>query len=95
MINFDEVTSENVKEHKSKWPQIPDYSYRILIFAGSGSEKTNLLFNLISHQPNIDKIYWYAKDPYEAKYQLLINIRESTGSKHFNDPKALLNNQMI
>ena len=39
MINFDDVTSENVKEHNSNWPQIPDYSYRILIFAGSGSEK--------------------------------------------------------
>ena len=57
MINFDDVTSENVKEHNSNWPQIPDYSYQILIFAGSGSEKTNLLFSLISHQPDIDKIY--------------------------------------
>ena len=31
------------------------------------------LFNLINHQPDIDKIYLYAKDPYEAKYQFLIN----------------------
>ena len=31
----------------------------------------------------------YAKDPYEAKYQFLINKRESTGLKNFNDPKAL------
>ena len=29
--------------------------------------------------PNIDKIYLYAKDPNEAKYQFLINKRESTG----------------
>ena len=76
MINFDDVTKENIKEH---WPQIPDHSYRILIIAGSGSRKANLLFNLISHQPNIDKIYLYAKDLYEAKYQLLINKQESTG----------------
>ena len=34
------------------------------------------------------KIYFYARDPYEAKFQLLINKRESTGLKHFNDPKA-------
>ena len=33
-------------------------------------------------------IYFYARDPYEAKFQLLINKRESTGLKHFNDPKA-------
>ena len=32
----------------------------------------------------------YAKDPYEAKYQFLINKRESTGLNHFNDPKAFI-----
>ena len=32
----------------------------------------------------------YTKDPYEAKYQFLINKRESTGLKHFNDPKAFI-----
>ena len=46
--------------------------------------------NLINNQPDIDKIYLYAKDPYEAKYQFLINKRESTGLKHFNDPKAFI-----
>ena len=34
------------------------------------------------------KIHLYAKDPYETKYQLLINKRESTGLKHFNYSKA-------
>ena len=46
--------------------------------------------NLIEKQPGIDKIYLYAKDPYEEKYQYLINIREKVGLKHFNDPKALI-----
>ena len=32
----------------------------------------------------------YPKDPYEAKYQFLINKRERTGLKHFNDPKAFI-----
>ena len=32
----------------------------------------------------------YAKDPHEPKYQFLINKRESTGLKHFNDPKAFI-----
>ena len=32
----------------------------------------------------------YAKDPYEAKYQFLINKRESIRLKHFNDPKAFI-----
>ena len=56
----------------------------------SGSGKTNVLLNLINNQPDIDKIYLYAKDPYEAKYQFLINKRESIGLKHFNDPKAFI-----
>ena len=30
----------------------------------------------------------YAKDPYKAKYQYLINKREGVGINHFNDPKA-------
>ena len=32
----------------------------------------------------------YAKDPYEAKYQYLINKREGVGINHFNDPKAFI-----
>ena len=50
--------------------------------------KTNCMFNLINHQPDIDEIYLYPKDPYEAKYQFLVNKRESTGLNHFNDSKA-------
>ena len=53
------------KKHNPRWPHIPDHPYRILIIVGSGSEKTNALFNLISEQPDIDEIYLYAKDPYE------------------------------
>ena len=46
--------------------------------------------NLIENQPDINKIYLYAKDPYEAKYQYLINKRESVGINHFNDSKAFI-----
>ena len=53
--------------------QIPDHPYKILIRGGSGSGKTNSLFSLVNHQPDIDKIYLYAKDTYEAKNQLIIN----------------------
>ena len=61
-----------------------------MIIGGSGSGKTNVLLNLIDNQPDIDKIYLYAKDAYEAKYQYLINIREKVGLKRFNDPKAFI-----
>ena len=46
--------------------------------------------NLINNQPDIDKIYLYEKDPYEVKYQHLINKCEKVGLNHFNDPKAFM-----
>ena len=88
MINFDNYTNENKAKHNLKWPYIPDYPHRILIIGCWGSGKTNALLNLINNDPDTDKIYLYAKNPYEAKHQFLINKRESTRLKHFNDPKA-------
>ena len=90
MINFDDKVNENKTKHNKKWPYIPDHPYRILIIGGSRSGKTNLLLNLIENQPDINKIYLYAKDPYEAKYQYLINKRESADINHFNNPKAFI-----
>ena len=46
--------------------------------------------NLINNQPDIDKIYLYAKDQYEKKYQYLIKKSEKVGLNHFNDPKAFM-----
>ena len=43
---------------------MPDHLYRILIIGGSGSGKTNFILNLIEKQPDIDKIYLYAKAQY-------------------------------
>ena len=79
IINFDDVPKENIKEHNPNWPQILDHPYRILVIGGYRSGKANSLFNLISQQADIDKIYLCTKGPYEAKYQFLINKRESTG----------------
>ena len=75
----DDYTNENNTKHNLNWPYIPDHPYKILIIGGSGYGKTNTLLNLINNQADIDKIYLYAKDPYESKYQFLINKRESTG----------------
>ena len=90
MIDFDEYTNENEKEHNLNWSYIPGHPYRILIIGGSGSGKTKALLNLIHSQPDIDKIYLYAKDPHEDKYQYLINKRESGSINHLNDPKAFI-----
>ena len=69
---------------------IPDHPCRILIVGSSESGKTNSLLNLINNQADIGKIYLYAKDPYEAKYQYLINKREKVGLDHFKDSKGLI-----
>ena len=90
MINFDEYTNESKIEHNSKWPYIPDHPYRILIVGGSGLGKTSASFNLINNQPDIDKAYLYVKDPYEVKYQYLINKREKVGVSYYDDPKAFI-----
>ena len=90
MISFDYYTNENKRKHNGNWPYIPDHPYRTLIISGSGSGKKNTLLNLINSQPDIDEIQLYAKDPYEDKYQLLINKRERIGLKHFYDPKAFI-----
>ena len=90
MINFDDIVNESKTAHNKNWPYIPDHSYRILIIGGSGSGKTNVLLNLIENQPGIDKIYLYAKDRYDAKYQYLINKREGVGINHLKDLEAFI-----
>ena len=90
MINFDDCVNENKTERNRNWSYIPNHPYRILIIGGSGSGKINLVLSLRENQPDIDKIYLYAKDAYEAKYQYLINKRECVGINHFNDSKAFI-----
>ena len=82
MFNLNAITSKN---DDKKWP------YRLLIIRPSGSGKTNTLLNLIQKQNNdrpIDKIYLYAKDLSEPKYQFLIKKCDYTGIKYLNVPSG-------
>ena len=75
MFNLDDITIEKNEDHNLKCLYIPDHSYSMLIIGGSGSGKTNALLNLVKEQDSdslIDKIYLYAKDLNELKYQFLI-----------------------
>ena len=90
MINLDNIINNNTKGHNEKWPYIPDHPYRILIIGGSGPGKTNTLLDLIKEQKDIDKIYLYAKDLSESKYEHLIKNHENAGIKHLNDSKVFI-----
>ena len=65
-----------------------------MIIGGSGPGKANALLNLINEQNDMDKIYMYAKDLSEPKYQCLIKKRENAEMKHLNDPNALVESQI-
>ena len=87
MFNLDAITNKNNKADDKNWP------YRMLKIRPSGSGKTNASLNLIQKQNNInpiDKIYLYAKDLSESKYQFLIEKLENAGIKNYNDPTAFI-----
>ena len=89
-IYFDYIIKENIKKNYRNWPQIADASIQNITIQGCGSGKTNALFKLICRQPDIDKIYLYPKDSYEAKYQLLVNKHEGVGLEEQNAYKACI-----
>ena len=80
MFNLDNVTSKN---DDKKWP------HRMLIIGPSRSGKTNALLNLIKKDNDnlMDKIYLYAKDFDEPKYQFLT---KNAGIKNLSDPSAFI-----
>ena len=80
---FDDYASDNRTNHNPNWPYISDHPYKILIVGVSGSGKTNILLNLINNQPDFDKVYLYAKDSYEDKYQFLIKKKRKHRGKTF------------
>ena len=82
MLNLDKIV-HNTNENED-WP------FRMLIIGPSGSGKTNTLLHLINNLHPIDKIYLYAKDLAEPKYEFLINKREQAAIKNLNDPHAFI-----
>ena len=77
-------------KNNEKWPYIPDHPYRIFIIGGSGSGKTKILLNLINKQKDIDKIYLYAKDLSEPKYEYLDDVYENIDNNNPNKNRTIL-----
>ena len=89
-INLTDYANENKTEPNLKLSCIPDRPYRTLIIGGSVSGKANPLLNLINNQPDIDKMYLYAKDPYEGKYQFSIKKHDKVVFNHYDDPRGFI-----
>ena len=86
MLNLDSIVSNKntSSSEDNNWP------FRMLIIEPSGSGKTNILLHLTHNLHPIDKIYLYAKDIHEPKYEYLINKTEQAGIKNLNDPHAFI-----
>ena len=87
MLNLDNIVNKNNKNEDKDWP------FRLLIIGPLGSGKTNTLPHLINnlHKTNsIDKIYLYAKDLGEPKYEHLINNRVNAAIKNLDDTHAFI-----
>ena len=86
MLNLDKICNNKSDEDE-------DCPFRMLIIGPSGSGKTNTLLHLVNNLNKttpVDKIYLYAKDLAEPKYEFLINNRKNAGIKHFNDPTVFI-----
>ena len=95
MLNLDNIVSNKKKSSledttESSCSERNNWPLRMLIIGPSGSGKTNTLLHLINNLHPIDKIYLYAKDIHEPKYEYLINKREQAGIKNLNDPNAFI-----
>ena len=86
MVNLDNIVSNKKKSSSEN----DDWPFRMLIIGPSSSGKTSTLLHLIDNFHPIDKMYLYAKDTNEEKYQYLINKREQAGIKNLNDPHAFI-----
>ena len=85
MLNLDNIVSNNTSSLEDN-----DWPFRMIIIGPSDSGKTNTLLHLINNLHPIDKIYLYAKDIHEPKYEYLINKREQAGIKNLIDPNAFI-----
>ena len=87
MINLDNIVNNNNKNDEKDWP------FRMLIIGPSVLGKTNALLHLIQKLNDtnpIDKIYLYANDLREPKYEFLSNNGKNARIKNYNDPNSFI-----
>ena len=65
--HFNYITKQNIRGHNPNWPQNPNHPHKMFIIEGFESGNPDALLHSINHTRCINKIYLYAKDPYEPK----------------------------
>ena len=90
MLNLDDIVGNNKATAGPSTSKSNDWPFRMLIIGPSVSGETNTLLHLINNLHPIDKIYLYAKDIHEPKYEYLINKREQAGIKNLDDLHAFI-----
>ena len=87
----DKVTSN----FKQLYDFMPDRCFRMLICGPSGSGKTNTLMHMIYNLLYFDKIYLYAKNLEQSKYQNLMDEFEPMSDEAGYDVIEASNDQII
>ena len=93
--NYDSDDNSD-KKYKQLFPYTPSDTFRMLICGSSGSGKTNLLYHmLIKPLLYYDKIYLYAGNLEQDKYQKLIQKMNDLSSKLGYEILHVSNNEII
>ena len=69
--NYD-AEDDTVSNFKQRYDFMPNQCFRMLICGPSGSGKTNTLMHMIYNMLYFDKVYLYAKNLEQSKYQNLM-----------------------
>ena len=80
ILNYD-VEDDVSSTFKKLYDFMPTQCFRLLITGPSSSGKSNLLLDMIYRLLYFDKIFLYAKNVQEKKYQHLLNTFDSITRK--------------
>ena len=92
--NYD-VEDDAVSNFKQLYDFMPHQCFQMLICGPSGSGKTNTLMHMIYNMLYFDKVYLYAKNLEQPKYQNLMNVFQPISDEVGYDVIEASNDEII
>ena len=92
--NYD-AEDDTVSNFKQLYDFMPHQCFRMLICVPSGSGKTNTLMHMIYNMPYFDKVYLYAKNLEQSKYQNVMENFQPIGDEAGYDVIEARNDEII